>query len=106
MGASDIARLRERRDPSDGGRERALAESVVSTSNRLGFGRGGRAQIPVKRLAGSTVSNLLTRSLASFEILSHHGDGKSYLRTWTARGAAVTPRGAYGWALARSCTRR
>mmetsp|Transcript_28693 Transcript_28693/g.64973 ORF Transcript_28693/g.64973 Transcript_28693/m.64973 type:complete len:207 (+) Transcript_28693:325-945(+) len=33
----------------------------------------------VRRFFGSTVSNPLTIALASSEILSHHGEGKSYL---------------------------
>ena len=39
----------------------------------------------VMRFTGSMVRSLETSSLASFEMLSHHGDGKSYLacRIWS-----------------------
>ena len=37
----------------------------------------------VRRVTGSSSSSFVTRSFASLEILSHHGEGKSYLMTAT-----------------------
>ena len=50
----------------------------------------------VSRFLGSTVSNPLTRSFASLEIGSHHGEGKSYLQSQRERQMGHMD-GTHGW---------
>ena len=55
---------------------RMCAEATGRRSSTYGC---ASTSFAVARFLGSTVSNFRTRSLADVEMLSHQGDGKSYL---------------------------